>query len=88
MFDMPRSRNSRYDSDYRWIIGRLAELRNEKGISQDVVAKSMRTSQSMVSKMEKGVVRLDLADLLSFLSALDADPLDFVREYLRIRRKQ
>lgn len=37
----------------------------------------------MLSKLERGVVRMDLADLLSYLDAVNKDPVEFVSEYIK-----
>lgn len=78
---MPRSRQSRYSDEYRLLLERLVTLRGET--LQATVAEHMGTSQSMLSKLERGVVRMDLADLLSYLDAVNKDPVEFVSEYIK-----
>lgn len=67
----------------------LRAVREEREVVQKQLAKKMGMSQSMLSKLENGVTRIDLPELLSYLAALDADPVDFLRAYLkRIGRKK
>nr|WP_299689728.1 helix-turn-helix transcriptional regulator [Hydrocarboniphaga sp.] len=58
----------------------MVALRGDE--SQTLVAERMGTSQSMLSKLERGVVRMDLSDLLSYLDAIGKDPLEFITDYL------
>lgn len=77
---MPRSRRSRYTSEYRALLDNLSARREAAGITQVELARQMGTSQSMLSKLERGVVRMDLLDLLAYLDALRVDRVAFVRE--------
>lgn len=79
---MPRTRRSLYAKDYKALLQQLCDQRERGGVTQVELAKKMGTSQSMLSKLERGVVRMDLMDLLSYLRSIDADPIEFVREYL------
>lgn len=78
---MPRSRTSRYSTEYQALLDLLVELRGDR--LQIDVASAMGTSQSIISKMERGVLRIDLADLLSYLDAIGADPLEAIGLYMR-----
>ena len=80
---MPRSRKSRYADDYRQLLTLLVAEREKRDITQVQLAKRMKTSQSMLSKMERGVVRIDLADLLDYLDGVGGHPLEFVRSYIK-----
>lgn len=80
---MPRSRTSRYDRQYRELLAMLRQWREDADVTQEDLAKRMKTSQSIVSKLEKGVVRLDLIELLTYLKGIDGDPVSFVRDFCR-----
>ena len=85
---MPRTRTSTYSDRYRDLLEMLREIREAREVVQIDLAKSMGMTQSMLSKLETGVTRIDLPELLSYLDALDQNPVDFLRAYLkRIGRK-
>lgn len=79
---MPRSRKSRYAPEYRKLLELLIELRNEAGITQVDLAESIGTSQSVLSKLERGVVRMDLMDVLDYLDGVGGDPKKFLEIFL------
>lgn len=79
---MPRTRYSRYSRDYQALVGLMREARLKAGLTQAQVAKAMRTDQTVISKMERGVFRVDLLDWLSFLDAIQADPVIFLKRFL------
>ncbi len=80
---MPRSRKSRYADDYRTLLAMLIAERERKGINQTPLATAMGTSQSMLSKLERGVVRMDLIDLLAYCGGIHVDPVQFVQTYMK-----
>lgn len=80
---MPRNRYSRYSAEYKAILSHLREAREAVGVTQVELARRLRTEQSVVSKLERGVVRMDLLDLLSYLAAIDTDPVEFVKVIVR-----
>ena len=79
---MPRSRKSRYAADYRDFLTLLVATRLEMGVTQVDLSKRIGTSQSMLSKLERGVVRMDIVDLLDYLDGIGADPREFIAEFL------
>ena len=80
---MPRSRKSRYASDYQALLKLLGEAREKAGITQIELAKRTQTSQSMLSKLERGVVRMDITDLLDYLRGIEADPVKFFAAFVQ-----
>lgn len=78
---MPRSRRSRYTREYREFLELLVEERESAQLTQLEVAHRMGTSQSMLSKLERGVTRMDLLDLFAYLDAIKADRVAFVRKF-------
>jgi transcriptional regulator with XRE-family HTH domain len=76
---MPRTRRSRYAREYRELLQRLVLHRNAAKITQFELARRMGTSQSMLSKLERGVVRMDLLDLFAYLDAIGMDRVAFIR---------
>ena len=79
---MPRARKSRYDDDYRRLLGLLAQAREDAGVTQVELAKAMGTSQSILSKLERGVVRFDVTDLLDYLDGIGQHPVKFMQRYI------
>lgn len=71
-----------HDSRYQRIATLLAELRKQRGLLQQDVADRLDRPQAFVSKVESGVRRVDLVELLDFLRALDADPHEFINQIL------
>lgn len=80
---MPRSRKSRYAPKYRLLLRLLCETREASGITQVELSARMGTSQSMLSKLERGVVRMDITDMLDYLDGIEAEPLEFMRQFLQ-----
>ena len=80
---MPRSRKSRYATEYRTLIDLLCRMRTDAGVTQIELSARIGTSQSMLSKLERGVVRMDMADVLDYLDGIGADPIDFMKEFLK-----
>ncbi len=69
---MAKSAESR-ETDKR--IGTLlAQLRAERGLRQLELARLLRTSQSMVSKVEAGGRSLRVRELPAYAAALEIDP--------------
>ena len=79
---MPRSRRSRYSTRYRTLLHLLASQRAAAQVTQTELARRMGTTQSMLSKLERGVERMDLMDLFAYLDALRVEPATFIRRVL------
>jgi len=84
---MPRSRKSRYASAYRVLLKLLTEARVSANLTQVEVAARVGTSQSMLSKLERGVVRMDMIDVIDYLRAIEADPVEFMALFLSETRR-
>lgn len=67
-----------HDPRYQRIATMLADLRKQRGLLQQDVADRLGRPQAFVSKVESGVRRLDVVELLDFLRVLDADPHAFI----------
>ncbi len=59
-------KKSIYTKQYRELISRLKKARIVCGMNQVQVAKSLRTTQSHISKIEAGQRRLDVIQLGEF----------------------
>ncbi|ABB06796.1 helix-turn-helix domain-containing protein [Burkholderia lata] len=71
-----------HDPRYRSIATLLTELRKTRGLLQQEVADRLDRPQGFVSRVESGVRRLDVIELLDFLRALEADPHVFIDRLL------
>jgi transcriptional regulator with XRE-family HTH domain len=58
----------------------LIEARHAKNLTQAEVAKKLRKPQSFVSKYELGERRLDVVEFLEVARAMDADPIELLRQ--------
>jgi len=61
-----RRRSAVYEPDYRYVIGRLREARDEAGLTQAEVAHKLGRPRTFVSKCELGERRIDPVDLRDF----------------------
>jgi transcriptional regulator with XRE-family HTH domain len=58
----------------------LVEARGRASLTQVQVAEALDTTQTFISKCERGERRLDAVDLLDFLEVFGADPAEFMRD--------
>jgi transcriptional regulator with XRE-family HTH domain len=57
----------------RAVVRRLADARQEHGLSQTAVAAQMGTSQSVVARLESGALDMRLSTLQRYAAALGLD---------------
>ena len=77
---MPAPLNSPVSARLRAL---LIEAREEAGLTQAEVAKSLRRVQSFVSKYELGERRLDVVDFIAVCDCLGVDPAELLRQVRR-----
>jgi transcriptional regulator with XRE-family HTH domain len=65
------------------LLSLLRKVREERGLSQDGLARALGLDQTAVSKFETGVRRLDLLELDRLCDAVGISLVDFVRRYRR-----
>ena len=58
----------------------LVEARRNAGLSQEAVAERIGQPQSVVSKIESGVRRLDVVEFMVMMEAMDLDPVAFIKK--------
>lgn len=63
-------RKAVFSRDYKIFLEELRDARNEAGLTQVQLARRLRTSQSVVSKIERGERRLDIVELKNWCKAL------------------
>ncbi len=61
------------DSFFKDLGNRIAELRKEKGLSQENLGKKAKKSRQVISRFELGEVRPSLSTLLAISKALNTD---------------
>jgi transcriptional regulator with XRE-family HTH domain len=61
-----RRKSAVYDPDYRFLIKRVREAREDAGMTQTEVATALERPLSFVSKCELGERRIDPIDLRKF----------------------
>ena len=71
-----------HDPRYQQVAALLAAIRRDRGLLQQDVAGRLGRPQAYVSKVESGVRRVDLIELIDFLTALETDPKDFLDRIL------
>jgi transcriptional regulator with XRE-family HTH domain len=72
---------SPHSKQYKAIIARLIQERERLGISQAELAKSLETTQSSISKIERAERRLDVAEFIRLCEALGISAAKLVREF-------
>jgi transcriptional regulator with XRE-family HTH domain len=59
-----------FTDDYKKTIGHLKKARTDHGFSQKDIAEKLGVTQSYISKIEQGQLRLDISQLKAFAKAL------------------
>ena len=67
-----------YSDAYSEFLMQLRATRIEKRVTQTELAQRLGTTQSVISKCERGERRIDLVEARSFCEALGVDFVDFV----------
>ena len=72
-------RKSIHSKEYRVFLEQLRAARERSGLTQIELAEKLGTTQSFVSKCERGERRLDVIELRYFCIAFGIDPLEFIQ---------
>lgn len=70
-----------YSRGHKLFLQLLVETRTQTGITQVELANRLTEDQSWVSKVERGVRRLDLVELSLWCKALDVPLSRFIAQY-------
>ncbi len=62
-----------FSDDYRRVIKTLKEARQVKGLTQKELSEKLGHTQSYVSKVEQGQIRLDIVQLKKIAEVLGRD---------------
>jgi len=77
---MPRSL---FTKSYRIFREELVKAREAAGVSQEELAKRIGWDRTFISKVENGVRRLDVVELLAICDALGINATEFVAKLQR-----
>jgi len=70
-----------HSHEYERFLAMLRKIRVQKGLTQEDIATKLNTTQSFVSKCERGERRLDLVELGAWCSALNVSLSSFVESF-------
>jgi len=68
-----------YTRDHATLIRLLRKTREDAGVTQVQLARKLRLTQSLYSKMERGEVRIDVIQLRTMCRVLGVDFVEFVQ---------
>ena len=72
-----------HSPEYATLLELLREMRQAAGVTQVQLAKRLRRTQSIVSKMELGEVRLDVIQLRAICAAISTTLPEFCTRFRR-----
>lgn len=76
---------STHHQDYQLLVAALREARRKAKVTQLELAERIGNTQTFISKVERGERRLDFVELIEFCEALEINPVEFLRSYLKRR---
>ena len=76
-------RKTLHSREYRLMLALLVDVREARGKTQVQLAADLKMRQSDLSKIERGVRRIDFVELRHWLIALDFDAASFSQEFER-----
>ncbi|HXM09953.1 MAG TPA: helix-turn-helix transcriptional regulator [Terriglobales bacterium] len=79
-------RASRKQRERKILLDLLRELRKQKGLTQDQMAKAIGAKQAFVSKYETGERRLDFLDLVAICEVLSLSIVKFAERFETARK--
>jgi transcriptional regulator with XRE-family HTH domain len=79
-------RSSRKQRERTILLDLLRDLRKQKGLTQDQMAKAMGAKQAFVSKYETGERRLDFLDLVAICESLSISIVKFAERFETARK--
>ncbi|MBE8987341.1 helix-turn-helix domain-containing protein [Nostoc sp. LEGE 12450] len=75
---MPKSL---FSKDYAVFLEVLIETRKKASLTQEQLAECLATTQSIISKCERGERRLDIVELRRWCNAIDIGLLNFIADF-------
>lgn len=74
-------KKSLFSEDYRCFLKLLREVRERAGLTQEQIAEYLETTQSIISKCERGERRLDIVELKTWCQAIGIPLPVFIAEF-------
>ncbi|MEQ9484946.1 helix-turn-helix domain-containing protein [Coleofasciculus sp. F4-SAH-05] len=74
-------KKSVFSEDYRCFLKLLREVRERAGLTQEQLAECLETTQSIISKCERGERRLDIVELRAWCQAIGISLPVFITEF-------
>ena len=74
-------KKSLFSADYKCFLKLLREVRERAGLTQAQIAERLETTQSIISKCERGERRLDIVELNAWCQALGIPLPVFIAEF-------
>jgi transcriptional regulator with XRE-family HTH domain len=74
-------RKSLFSKDYKCFLNLLRKVREGAGLTQEQIAERLETTQSIISKCERGERRLDVVELKAWCHALNIPLTVFIAEF-------
>ena len=68
---------------YKIFREEMVKAREAAGVSQEQLAKQVGWDQTYVSKIERGVRRVDVVELIGICDAIDINAADFMKTLLK-----
>lgn len=78
---------STHHEDYQLLVSMLRDTREGDGVTQVDLATRLGTTQTFISKVERGERRLDVIELIEVFEALGVKPDAWINDYLARRRE-
>lgn len=75
-----------HSESYRAFLRLLIESRQLVGVSQIELAKRLKKTQPMISKIEQGERRIDIAEFFEIAGVLGIDPIAFFKKLATMLR--
>jgi transcriptional regulator with XRE-family HTH domain len=79
---------STHHPDYQLLLKMLKATRESGKVAQTELANRLETTQTFVSKVERGERRLDVVELIEILEALDMKAEDWLKDYATQRQRE
>lgn len=79
---------STHHQDYQLLLRLLKETRQKASVAQTELAARLDTTQSFISKVERGERRLDLIELVEIFEALSIAPEAWIKDFLQHRKAE
>ncbi len=81
-------RKTIYSREYEILLELLVRARKRSGVTQTALAEALETTQSIVSKMERGERRLDVIEVWTICEAIAVSFSGLMRQFEQAVRRE